>query len=105
MTEPVEEIEDVDPALARERTDLAWTRTAISFAALGVAILKFRPLIGVPVMIFSVVIWSLGLLSRQQRSRHTAARRMLLVTIAVTALSLAALAITLFGHASGGIRL
>jgi uncharacterized membrane protein YidH (DUF202 family) len=105
MTEPAQEIEDLDPALSRERTDLAWTRTAISFAALGVAILKFRPLVGVPIMIFSVVIWSLGLLSRQQRSKHSTARRMLLVTIAVTALSLAALAITLFGHPSSGIRL
>jgi len=105
MTGPADDIEDVDPALARERTDLSWTRTAISFAAVGVTILKLRPVVGAPIMIFSAVIWAIGRLARPRRDPHQAARRMLLVTVAVTALALAAAALTLFGHASGGLHL
>jgi len=105
VTGPADDIEDVDPALARERTDLSWTRTAISFAALGGTILKLRPVVGAPIMIFSAVIWSIGRLARPRRDPNQAARRMLLVTVAVTALALAAAALTLFGHSSAGIRL
>jgi uncharacterized membrane protein YidH (DUF202 family) len=41
--EPADDIEYAGPGLARERTELAWTRTAIAFAALGAAILRYRP--------------------------------------------------------------
>ena len=37
---PDHDVEDIDPGLARERTELAWHRTAISVAALGAAILR-----------------------------------------------------------------
>ncbi len=37
---PAGDIEDRDPGLARERTDLAWTRTAISFSALGAVMMR-----------------------------------------------------------------
>jgi uncharacterized membrane protein YidH (DUF202 family) len=37
---PADDIEDADPGLARARTALSWTRTAISFAAVGAVILK-----------------------------------------------------------------
>ena len=57
---PADDIEDADPVLARERTDLAWTRSAISFLALGVAILKFRPVVGIPLLAFSAVVWLIG---------------------------------------------
>lgn len=30
---PADDVGEIDPGLARERTSLAWTRTAISFAA------------------------------------------------------------------------
>jgi uncharacterized membrane protein YidH (DUF202 family) len=40
---PPNDLEDLQPGLARERTELAWTRTAVSFAAVGVAILKTNP--------------------------------------------------------------
>ena len=58
--EPADHIEYADPGLARERTELAWTRTAIAFAALGAAILKYRPVAGLPVLVLSAVVWRLG---------------------------------------------
>jgi uncharacterized membrane protein YidH (DUF202 family) len=48
---PVDDVEDRDPGLARERTDLAWTRTAISFAALGAAMLRSNAITGALVML------------------------------------------------------
>jgi hypothetical protein len=57
---PADDIEDIDPGLARERTELAWHRTAISVAALGSAILKIRPAAGLPILIISALVWELG---------------------------------------------
>jgi len=99
----IPDAKDADRALARERTELAWTRSSISFAALGLLIMKFRPVVGAPVLAFSAVIWALGRLPR--RAGSSASRRVLLVTVAVTALAAAALALTLIGHGSRGLRL
>ena len=40
MTSGQDDHEDGDPGLARARTSLAWTRTALSFAAVGAVLLK-----------------------------------------------------------------
>jgi uncharacterized membrane protein YidH (DUF202 family) len=101
---PADDIEDVDPGLARERTELAWTRTAISFAALGGALLKYRPAIGLPVLIAGAVIWKLGRLPSKPDASHTRHRRLLLITVTITALSGAALIVSFLGHAAGGLR-
>jgi uncharacterized membrane protein YidH (DUF202 family) len=90
-------------ALARERTDLAWTRTSIAFAALGVLLLRVRPVAGVPTLIFSVVIWWLGHLPGRRGA--AAGRRLLVITVAVTAMAVAALILTVLGHDSRGLRL
>ena len=95
-------MEDADPGLATERTELAWTRSSISFAALGVAILKFRPAAGIPILVFSVLVWSVGHLRRDEAG--TASRRVLLVTIAVILLALVALLLTILGHDDQGLR-
>jgi len=99
---PTDDLEDADPGLARERTELAWTRTAISFAAIGAAILKYRPAVGAPIMAFAAVIWPLGYFSRTQTSARTAARRVLIVTVTVTTLAGVGLVIELLGHSSRG---
>lgn len=61
---PAGDMEDTDPGLARERTGLAWTRTAISFAALGGAVLKTTAPVGALVLAMSAVVWGLGRMSR-----------------------------------------
>jgi uncharacterized membrane protein YidH (DUF202 family) len=99
-----DDIEERDPGLARERTTLAWTRTAISFAAVGAAILKSDPPAGAVVLALSMAIWSLGRLAARTRldpldppgltRQHT----LQLITVATTIVSLAALAIALLAR-------
>jgi uncharacterized membrane protein YidH (DUF202 family) len=97
---PAEEMEDLDPGLARERTELAWRRTAISYAALGAALLKASPPTGVLILVASAVIWGTGRLALAPRRAagrrwplEANQRRLLLITVAVTAVSLGALAL------------
>jgi uncharacterized membrane protein YidH (DUF202 family) len=78
--------EDRDPGLARERTSLAWTRTAISFAAVGGAVLKTHLLPGLLIMATAPAIWNVGRLARR-RGEH-----LKLVTAAIMAVALLALA-------------
>ena len=101
---PADDIEDIDPGLARERTELAWHRTAISFAALGSAILKIRPAAGLPILILSALVWELGRLPRAPGSGHARGRRLLLITVAITGISVAALIISFLVPSSGGLR-
>jgi hydrogenase-4 membrane subunit HyfE len=100
-TVPDDDIEDADPVLARERTDLAWTRSAISFLALGIAILKIRPLVGIPLLMFSAVVWLIGRGSPAGYQPGAAARRMLLVTVAVCVLALISLVLAFVGRSPG----
>ena len=102
---PPEDIEFSDPGLARERTRLAWTRSSISFAAIGIAILKDRPVIGAPLLIFSVAIWAIGRSIRGQDTAAVAQRRALLVTTGIVVMSVAALVIALLGKSPHGMRL
>jgi uncharacterized membrane protein YidH (DUF202 family) len=87
--------EDTDPGLFQERTELAWQRTGIAFAALGGAVIKAAPVVGLLILASSVPIFVLGHTSRRGwRADAPGQRRSLLViTIAVTALSLVALAL------------
>jgi uncharacterized membrane protein YidH (DUF202 family) len=90
-----EDIEDADPGLAAERTELAWTRTAISFAAVGAALLRSHPLAGIPVLALSLLIWQLGHLSGRPATSRARTRRLQLTAATVTAIALTALAVTL----------
>lgn len=81
----------VDPA---DRTQLAWTRTAIAFAAIGAAILKSSPVAGVIVLALAVPIWA----AVRSTDRIPAARRLPLVTVAVLLVAAAALVIAFIGH-------
>lgn len=83
-----------DPGLARERTTLAWTRTALSFGAVGGVIVKSHVIAGLVIMATAPVIYKLGRLTR----RDLLQTRIRLITVTVVAVSVAALAITLFTH-------
>ena len=79
--------QDGDPGLARARTSLAWTRTALSFAALGGAVLKKDVLAGLVILAAAPVIWRLGRLAHHRRGR------LQLVTGTIVAVALIALAL------------
>jgi len=100
---PGEDPGDDDPGRARERTDLAWTRSSIAFFGLGVAILRFRPAAGIPILAIAGVTWLLGHAARPGNQR-IASRRVLVVTVAVSALALVSLVLTLAGPPSNGLR-
>jgi uncharacterized membrane protein YidH (DUF202 family) len=93
-----DDIEDADPGLAAERTRLAWTRAAISFTAVGGALLKAAPLAGVLVLGMSALVWGLGRLAARGAEPVPAGRRhrmLLLITAAVAVVSSVALALVL----------
>jgi len=87
----------VDLGLFRERTELAWTRTAISFAAVGAVMLKYRPEAGIPVLVLSPLIWRLGRLPDRPGSARAHNRRLLLITVITTAIGVAALVFSFVG--------
>ena len=81
--------EESDPGLARARTSLAWTRTALSFAAVGGVVLKKDLVPGLLIMAAAPVIWQLG------RLDHHLPGRLRLVTATIVAVALVALAVAL----------
>jgi uncharacterized membrane protein YidH (DUF202 family) len=98
---PAEDMEDMDRGTARERTELAWVRTALAFAALGGAVLKVKPVLGIPVLAMSAVVWAVGRFARHTAGKGRGARGpLLLITTAVILVSLVALVVALLG---GGV--
>ena len=87
MTSGHDDHEDGDPGLARSRTSLAWTRTALSFAALGGVVLRKDVVAGLIILAAVPVIWWLG------RLPDTHPGRLKLVTGTIVAISLVALTV------------
>jgi len=71
-----------DPGLARERTALAWIRTAISFAAVGGVVLRHEVAPGLVILALTPVIWYLGRMTRSRQERF----RLMSAAIVVVAL-------------------
>ena len=94
-----------DPGLARERTSLAWTRTAIGFAAIGAALLHKYVAVGVAVLVLSGIVQACGRLGRPGGPGQARRWSLLIIALAVTGIALAALALTVFGPTSSGVRL
>jgi uncharacterized membrane protein YidH (DUF202 family) len=95
---PPDDPEDVDPGLARERTHMAWTRTAISFAAVGAVVLKNHLVDGVVLLALALAVWFLRRLFPTSASGETKRSRNLLLTAAVVAVALVAIAVAMLGH-------
>jgi uncharacterized membrane protein YidH (DUF202 family) len=87
MTTRPPDYEDVDPGLARIRTSLAWTRTALSFAAVGAVVLRKDIIAGLLILAAAPVIWRLG------RLDHHLPGRIRLVTAAIVAVALVSLVV------------
>jgi uncharacterized membrane protein YidH (DUF202 family) len=94
--DPPDEPEESQPGLARERTNLAWTRTAIAFTATGAAILKKNLVAGLVVLGLAAVIWGLRrMLPAPGGDEAAVGRRLLMLTIAVTGVGIVALVVAL----------
>jgi len=83
--------EESDPGLARARTSLAWTRTALSFAAVGGVVLRKDLIPGLLIMAAAPAIWQLG------RLAHHIPGRLRLVTATIVAVALVSLAVAVVG--------
>ena len=84
-----------DPA---NRTSLAWTRTAVAFAAIGGAMLKVSPVAGFVVLVLSLPIWAVAQRRRSTDTSASSLRRLRLVTWTVVVVAVAALAVAIFGR-------
>ena len=78
---------ELDPGLARERTALAWTRTAISFAAVGGVVLKKELIPGLILLCLAPAVWALGRMAYHRPGKLRA------VTATIVVVSLIALAV------------
>ena len=87
MTSSQHDHQDADPGLARARTSLAWTRTALSFAAVGGVTLKENVVAGLLILSAALVIWRIG------RLDHHLPGRLKLVTATIVAVALVALVV------------
>ena len=104
--EPSDDPEERDPGLARERTSLAWTRTAISFAALGGVVLKANVATGLIILAIAPVIWRLGYVSRGGAPRADPSGigqlRLFLITVSIVLITLLCLAVAILGKSDPG---
>ena len=94
------------PGLASERTSLAWTRTAISFGALGGVVLKENVITGLIILAIAPVVWQLGRITggcpREAGLPAVGVTRIRLITVSIVGVSLLSLVVALFGHAVPG---
>jgi uncharacterized membrane protein YidH (DUF202 family) len=104
--QPADDPEESDTGLAHERTSLAWTRTAISFGAVGGAVLKANVVTGLIILAIAPVIWQLGRASQGGATgtgqRVVSATRLFFITLAIIAVSLICLAVAIFGKSAPG---
>ena len=59
-TDPLDDPEDLDAGLARERTLLAWNRTGLAFMALGGSVIKLVPVPGICILAMGALILLMG---------------------------------------------
>ena len=98
------------PGLAQERTSLAWTRTAIAFAALGGVVLKTNVITGLIILAVAPVIWQLGRVTRGGPAASdglpaiplAGATRLFIIAVTIAAVALLCLIVAIFGNSVPG---
>jgi hypothetical protein len=109
--QPDDDLEVRDSGLARERTSLSWTRTAIAFAALGGTVLKVNLATGLIILVIAPVIWQLGRVSRgalhgaadqPPAMAEISATRLFLITVSIVGVALLCLIIAILGRSAPG---
>jgi uncharacterized membrane protein YidH (DUF202 family) len=94
---------DSDPGLARERTRLAWSRTVLAFAAVGIVVLRKDVAAGVIVLATAPVVWLVGhVVAREARPERKSAR-LLVVTASVIVTAIVALLVAFLSHSPGSL--
>jgi len=101
---PSDDPEDVDPGLARERTRLAWARTAIAFAAVGAAMLRKELIPGLIVLATTPLIWAVGRFASHEPRGRPRPGRLLVVTMTVTLVAVLAVVAAFLGHGPTSLR-
>jgi uncharacterized membrane protein YidH (DUF202 family) len=104
------DLEERTPGLAQERTSLAWTRTAIAFAALGGVVLKANVVTGLIILAVAPVIWQLGRVTRGGAPASdqvpampvVGATRLFIIAVTIAAVALLCLIIAIFGKSVPG---
>jgi uncharacterized membrane protein YidH (DUF202 family) len=103
--------EEGAPGLAQERTSLAWTRTAIAFAALGGVVLKTNVVTGLIILAVAPVIWQLGWVTRGGAAGAggrvpampvATATRLFIIAVTIAAVALLCLIVAIFGNSVPG---
>jgi uncharacterized membrane protein YidH (DUF202 family) len=104
--QPGDDLEELDPGLARERTSLAWLRTALSFAALGGVVLKVNLPTGLLIFAVAPVVWQLGRISQGSGPGSglspASPARLFFIALSVVAVALLSLMIAIFGQSVPG---
>jgi uncharacterized membrane protein YidH (DUF202 family) len=90
----------IDPV---NRTRLAWSRTALGFAAIGGALLKLSLVAGLIVLVLSLPIWAVSHRQRGRAAVSLSRGYLRLVTATVVIVALAALAVAVFGRSPGSL--
>jgi uncharacterized membrane protein YidH (DUF202 family) len=104
------DLEERTPGLAQERTSLAWTRTAIAFAALGGVVLRANVVTGLIILAVAPVIWQLGRVTRGGAPAGdglpvmpvVGATRLFIIAVTIAAVALLCLIIAIFGMSVPG---
>jgi uncharacterized membrane protein YidH (DUF202 family) len=95
--------EDLDPGLARERTRLAWARTAIAFAAVGAVVVRKDVIDGLVVLAGAPLIWAIGHFAVLRKRPEQASGRLLAVTVSVIVAAALATLVAFLGHSPASL--
>jgi uncharacterized membrane protein YidH (DUF202 family) len=111
QNQAIEGPEEGVPGLAQERTSLAWTRTAIAFAALGGVVLKDNVVTGLVILAVAPVIWQLGRVTRGGAAGPgdrlpvvpvVGATRLFIIACTIATVAVLCLIIAIFGRSVPG---